>query len=176
MTPYTSFLVLESDEDRERYGVTRRVRMRDGERFFAETRDRATLEMRRDLMKKAGRWRVGMRRSDAPGDRAARSRSADRNTAAAGGGAARGRYDVSGVAFGDTTVSMASEWPSAPNPSRSLRERGLSVATRRGRSMAAKKLGLLSGWGRGGSHARRRRRQRLCAAASKRPRISQWSG
>ena len=31
MTPYTSFLVLESDEDRERYGVARRVHMRDGD-------------------------------------------------------------------------------------------------------------------------------------------------
>ncbi len=62
MTPYTSFLVLESDEDRERYGVERRVRMRDGERFFAEARDRATLEKQRALMKAAGRWRQQLRR------------------------------------------------------------------------------------------------------------------
>src|SRR6185436_3646927 len=36
MTPFTSFLVLESDADRERYGVQRRVKMRDGEQFFAD--------------------------------------------------------------------------------------------------------------------------------------------
>ena len=34
-TPYTSFLVLESDADRERFGVQKRFRMRDGEEFFA---------------------------------------------------------------------------------------------------------------------------------------------
>ncbi len=62
MTPLTSFLVLESDADRERYGVTRHVRMRDGERFFADAKDRAMLEQRRDLMKQAGRWRLGLRR------------------------------------------------------------------------------------------------------------------
>ncbi|MDJ0522501.1 MAG: VIT domain-containing protein [Planctomycetota bacterium] len=62
MTPYTSFLVLESDEDRERYGVERRVRMRDGERFFAEAKDKAALEKKRDLMRAAGRWRLGLRR------------------------------------------------------------------------------------------------------------------
>ena len=62
MTPLTSFLVLESDEDRERYGVQRRVRMRDGERFFADAKDRAMLEQRRDLMRQAGRWRLGLRR------------------------------------------------------------------------------------------------------------------
>ncbi|MDF1701168.1 MAG: VIT domain-containing protein [Planctomycetota bacterium] len=61
MTPLTSFLVLESDEDRKRYGVARRVRMRDGERFFADAKDRAMLEQKRDLMKQAGRWRAGLR-------------------------------------------------------------------------------------------------------------------
>ena len=45
MTPYTSFLVLESDEDRRRFGVKRRFRMRDGEKFFAEGRDSATLQL-----------------------------------------------------------------------------------------------------------------------------------
>jgi len=63
MTPYTSFLVLQSDEERERYGVERRVRMRDGERFFAEAKDKAALEKKRDLMRAAGRWRVGLRRA-----------------------------------------------------------------------------------------------------------------
>ena len=62
MTPLTSFLVLESDEDREQYGVERRVSIRDGERFFADARDRATLEQKRDLMRAAGRWRTDLRR------------------------------------------------------------------------------------------------------------------
>ena len=33
ITPYTSLLVLESDADRERFGVKRRFNMRDGEQF-----------------------------------------------------------------------------------------------------------------------------------------------
>ena len=61
MTPYTSFLVLESDEDRERYGVERRVRMRDGERFFAEARDKVALEARRDAVRRASGWRTRQR-------------------------------------------------------------------------------------------------------------------
>ena len=36
ITPYTSLLVLESDADRERFGVKRRFQMRDGEKFFAQ--------------------------------------------------------------------------------------------------------------------------------------------
>ena len=35
ITPYTSLLVLETDADRERFGVKRRFQMRDGEKFFA---------------------------------------------------------------------------------------------------------------------------------------------
>ncbi|MHC4818770.1 MAG: hypothetical protein ACYTF8_12020, partial [Planctomycetota bacterium] len=62
MTPYTSFLVLESDEDRERYGVTRRVKMRDGERFFAAGRDRAATELLAQQMKLARGWRLALRR------------------------------------------------------------------------------------------------------------------
>ena len=62
MTPYTSFLVLESDEDRERFGVKRRFRMRDGEKFFAEGRDAATYELRRKQMRLAGEWRLDLRR------------------------------------------------------------------------------------------------------------------
>ena len=62
MTPYSSFLVLESDEDREKYGVARRVRMRDGERFFAEGTDKVLLEMRRKALQEAGQWRSGLRR------------------------------------------------------------------------------------------------------------------
>src|SRR5262249_33923381 len=39
ITPYTSLLVLESDADRERFGVKRGFRMRDAEKFFAQGRD-----------------------------------------------------------------------------------------------------------------------------------------
>jgi len=62
MTPYTSFLVLESDEDRERYGVTRRVAMRDGERFFTEAKDKANIEILRQQMRAAKTWRLNLRR------------------------------------------------------------------------------------------------------------------
>ncbi|MGE0191888.1 MAG: VIT domain-containing protein [Planctomycetota bacterium] len=61
LTPYTSLLVLESDEDRERYGVGRRVHMRDGERFFAEARDTAVLEARRAALREASGWRTWLR-------------------------------------------------------------------------------------------------------------------
>jgi len=62
MTPYTSFLVLESDADRERFKVKRRFRMRDGEKFFAEGRDAANFELLQKQMKRAGNWRLGLRR------------------------------------------------------------------------------------------------------------------
>lgn len=63
MTPYTSFLVLESDADRIRFGVKKRFRMRDGEKFFAKGRDAATAQLLQAQMQKAGSWRLGMRRS-----------------------------------------------------------------------------------------------------------------
>ncbi len=62
MTPYTSFLVLENDEDRALYGVERTVRMRDAERFFAQARDTAALAVARQQMETAHRWRVNLRR------------------------------------------------------------------------------------------------------------------
>ncbi len=62
MTPYTSFLVLENDEDRARYGVERTVHMRDAERFFAEARDQARLEIARKQAQTAHRWNAGLRR------------------------------------------------------------------------------------------------------------------
>ena len=62
MTPYTSFLVLESDADRERFKVTRRFLMRDGEQFFAQGRAKAEYDLAREQMKKAGLWRTGLRR------------------------------------------------------------------------------------------------------------------
>jgi predicted Zn-dependent protease len=63
ITPYTSFLVLETDADRVRFKVKRRFQMRDGEKFFAEGRDNANYELVQKQMKKAGNWRVGLRRT-----------------------------------------------------------------------------------------------------------------
>jgi predicted Zn-dependent protease len=62
ITPYTSLLVLETDADRERFGVKRRYEMRDGERFFAEGRANANFELLQQQMKRAGDWRLGLRR------------------------------------------------------------------------------------------------------------------
>ncbi|MGD0897041.1 MAG: VIT domain-containing protein [Thermoguttaceae bacterium] len=62
ITPYTSLLVLESDADRERFKVARRFVMRDGEKFFAEGRDRANFDLVQQQMKRAGTWRLGLRR------------------------------------------------------------------------------------------------------------------
>jgi len=62
ITPYTSLLVLETDADRERFGVKRRYEMRDGERFFAEGKSNSNYELRQQQMKRAGDWRLGLRR------------------------------------------------------------------------------------------------------------------
>jgi hypothetical protein len=62
ITPYTSLLVLETDADRERFGVKRRYEMRDGERFFAQGRDNANYELLQQQMKRAGDWRLALRR------------------------------------------------------------------------------------------------------------------
>ncbi|MEX0717093.1 MAG: VIT domain-containing protein [Planctomycetaceae bacterium] len=62
ITPYTSLLVLETDADRERFGVKRRYEMRDGERFFADARDAANFELKRRQMQLADEWRLGLRR------------------------------------------------------------------------------------------------------------------
>src|SRR4029077_4717787 len=62
ITPYTSLLVLESDADRERFGVKRRFEMRDGERFFAEGKANANYELLQQQMKRAGDWRLALRR------------------------------------------------------------------------------------------------------------------
>lgn len=62
ITPYTSLLVLESDADRERFGVQRRYLMRDGEKFFADGRQAARLSLRQEQMKQAGAWRLSLRR------------------------------------------------------------------------------------------------------------------
>ncbi|MDF3130037.1 VIT domain-containing protein [Kiritimatiellaeota bacterium B1221] len=57
MTPYTSFLVLESDADRERFAVAKKFRMRDGENFFQEGRDSARYALRQQQMLRAKTWR-----------------------------------------------------------------------------------------------------------------------
>lgn len=62
ITPYTSFLVLESDADRERFGVKKRFRMRDGEEFFAQGRQEANFELARKQMMRARSWRVRLQR------------------------------------------------------------------------------------------------------------------
>ncbi len=62
ITPYTSLLVLETDADRERFGVQRRYEMRDGERFFTAGRDNANYELLQQQMKRAGDWRLDLRR------------------------------------------------------------------------------------------------------------------
>ena len=61
MTPYTSLLVLETDEDRERFKVKRRFEMRDGERFFAEGRANVDYRLTQKQMRQAGLWRRQMR-------------------------------------------------------------------------------------------------------------------
>ena len=61
MTPYTSLLVLETDADRKRFGVKRRFQMRDGERFFAEGRSKASFELLQKQMQAAGNWRLQLR-------------------------------------------------------------------------------------------------------------------
>lgn len=61
ITPYTSLLVLESDADRERFQVKKRLRMRDGEEFFAKGRNDAAYELARQQMLAALKWRQGLR-------------------------------------------------------------------------------------------------------------------
>ncbi len=62
ITPFTSLLVLESDADRERFGVKRRYEMRDGERFFAEGKATANFELAQQQTKQARDWQLGLRR------------------------------------------------------------------------------------------------------------------
>lgn len=63
ITPYTSLLVLESDEDRRRFGVVRRFEMRDGEDFFREGKAKAEFELAAAQSRKAREWRVDLRRN-----------------------------------------------------------------------------------------------------------------
>ncbi|MDH3719817.1 MAG: hypothetical protein OES79_16975, partial [Planctomycetota bacterium] len=140
ITPYTSLLVLETDEDRERFKVKRRFLMRDGERFFAEGRDQADYELVQKQMRRAGGWRIGLRRMvlqqlsnlgrdlSAIGQLANSGISIDRlmpmNRAAGLHGGGQGGGGSGGMTFGFRTVSGQSSrvrlgerfrwWESAP--------------------------------------------------------------
>src|SRR5262249_30805393 len=61
ITPYTSLLVLETDADRERFGVKRRFAMRAGKLFFAQGRENANSDLRQQQMKRASDWRLNLR-------------------------------------------------------------------------------------------------------------------
>ncbi len=89
ITPYTSFLVLESDADRARFGVKRRFQMRDGEQFFAKGADEANFALAREQMKRAASWRTGLRR-----DTLARLATLGRDPRAFGGWSADGRVSI----------------------------------------------------------------------------------
>ncbi len=112
MTPFTSFLVLESDADRERFGVKRHFQIRDGEDFFAEGRSRTDFALARKAMKKAGTWRTMLRRvvlssmHDMGRDLSMLSAATHRYTtssmsfSAAGGGGGRGGLDMTVAGVG----------------------------------------------------------------------------
>jgi len=61
ISPHTSLLVLEDDALRERFKVEKRLKMRDGEEFFAQGRENASYELQRQQMLAARAWRVGLR-------------------------------------------------------------------------------------------------------------------
>jgi len=63
ITPYTSLLVLESDADRERFGVVRRFEMRDGQEFFREGKAKADFDLAAEQAKRAGKRRFDVRRA-----------------------------------------------------------------------------------------------------------------
>ncbi len=64
ITPFTSFLVLESEADRRRFRVERQFHMRDGEEFFTEGRDSADFELRNAQKQLATRWRFEARQRE----------------------------------------------------------------------------------------------------------------
>ncbi|MDZ4688145.1 MAG: hypothetical protein SH850_23980, partial [Planctomycetaceae bacterium] len=61
ITPYTSLLVLETDADRERFGVRKRYEMRDGERFFADGKASLRYDLAQQQMRQAEQWRLALR-------------------------------------------------------------------------------------------------------------------
>ncbi|MFZ5831961.1 MAG: hypothetical protein ACOY3P_17900, partial [Planctomycetota bacterium] len=135
ITPYTSLLVLESDEDRERFKVKRGFQMRDGERFFAEGRGAANFELLNQQMQLAGTWRLGLRRQvllDLAQLGRPRPESFERFGTAGGGGFRRsGREDRprlfagDSVWFSDFGLNMPMSGPAAP----SAMPMGASIST-----------------------------------------------
>ncbi|HUQ72510.1 MAG TPA: VIT domain-containing protein, partial [Planctomycetaceae bacterium] len=62
ITPYTSLLVLETDADRERFGVRKRYEMRDGERIFADGKANLRYDLMQQQMRLAEQWRLQLRK------------------------------------------------------------------------------------------------------------------
>ncbi len=89
ITPYTSLLVLESDEDRARFNVKKRMRMRDAEEFFAQGREAGSFELRHKQMQKAKQWRLNLR-----ADVLAGLEDMDRTLTDLLGGSSWGLYEV----------------------------------------------------------------------------------
>lgn len=61
ITPYTSLLVLETDADRERFKVKKRVQMRDGERFFQKSNNNLRYALIQQQLQQAQAWRQQLR-------------------------------------------------------------------------------------------------------------------
>ncbi len=61
ITPYTSLLVLETDADRERFKVKKRVQMRDGERFFQKSNNDLRFALIQQQLQQAQAWRQQLR-------------------------------------------------------------------------------------------------------------------
>ncbi len=61
MTPYTSLLVIEDEEERERFKLEKRLKMRDGEEFFTKGKEDAAYELGRQEALAARLWRIQLR-------------------------------------------------------------------------------------------------------------------
>ena len=61
ITPYTSLLVLETDADRERFKVKKRMQMRDAERFFQKSNDDLRFALIQQQLEQAQAWRQQLR-------------------------------------------------------------------------------------------------------------------
>ncbi len=61
MSPYTSFIVVRDPEDRKKYGLDERIKIRDGEGFFAEAKYQVSSELLRKQILAARGWRSGLR-------------------------------------------------------------------------------------------------------------------
>ncbi len=57
LSPYTSFIVVDSDQERKRFGIKRLFRMGNGERFFAKGRSDAEKELQSKAAVAGQRWR-----------------------------------------------------------------------------------------------------------------------